>query len=30
MPLNEQKIAVSAKVVKEMERLGEDAVLRTC
>lgn len=28
--LNEEEIAVSAKVVKEMERLREDAVLRTC
>lgn len=28
--LNEQKIALSAKVVKEMERLREDVVLRTC
>lgn len=28
--LNEEKIAVSAKVVKEMKRLREDAVLRTC
>lgn len=30
MSLNEQIIAVSAKVVKEMEKLREDAVLRTC